>query len=76
MGEIGLVLNTFHQIIIYKNHKNLESTIKPIYSCMPNIRSKVKGHGNNRKILQTKPTEPQNYTTALLKKIAQWMDYV
>ena len=35
---------------------------------MPNIRSKM--NGRNKKTLQPNPTEPQNYETALLKKIA------
>ena len=55
------------------NHKFVKifnkNTIKFSYSCMPNIRSKINNH--NKKIPQSKPTEPQNYATALLEKIAQ-----
>ena len=58
------------------NHKFVKifnkNTIKLSYSCMPNIRSKINGH--NKKVLQPKATEPQNYAIALLQTIAQQMD--
>ena len=43
-----------------------KNTIKLSYSCMPNIRSKI--NGPNKKILQTKPAEPQKLWNCLVKE--------
>ena len=52
------------------NHKFVKifnkNTIKLSYSCMPNIRSKINGH--NKKILQSKPTEPQKLCNCLIRE--------
>ena len=60
------------------NHKFVKifnkNTIKLSYSCMPNIRLKINGH--NKKYYNPSPQSHKNYATALLKKIAQGMDYV
>ena len=57
------------------NHKFLKildkDTTKFSYSCMPNTRPKINNHKKN-----TATQARQNYATALLKKIAYWMDYV
>ena len=51
------------------NHKFVKvfnkNTIKLSYSYMPNIRSKINGH--NKKILQSKPTEPQKLCNCLIR---------
>ena len=52
------------------NHKFVKifnkNTIKRSYSCMPNIRSKIKGH--KKQILQPKPTEPKQLCNCLVKE--------
>ena len=52
------------------NHKFVKifnkNTIKRSYSCVPNIRSKIKGH--NKQILQPKPTEPKKLCNCLVKE--------
>ena len=60
------------------NHKFVKifnkNTIKLSYCCMLNIKSKINGH--TKKYYNSSPQSYKNYATALLKKIAQWMDYV
>ena len=52
------------------NHKFVKISNKNLmklsYSCKPNIRSKINGH--NKKILQSKPTEPQKLCNCLVKE--------
>ena len=52
------------------NHKFVKifnkNTIKRSYSCMPNIRPKIKGH--KKQILQPKPTEPKQLCNCLVKE--------
>ena len=43
-----------------------KNTIKLSYSCTPNIRSKI--NGCNKKILQSKPTEPQKLCNCIVKE--------
>ena len=60
------------------NHKFVKifnkNTIKFNYSCMPNMRSKINGH--NEKYCNPSPQSHRNYATALLKKIAHWIDCI
>ena len=53
-----------------QNHKFVKifdkNTIKLSYSCMPNIGSKI--NGDNKKILQPKPTGPQKLCNCLVKE--------
>ena len=43
-----------------------KNAIKVSYSCMPNIRSKI--NCNNKKMLQSKPTEPQKLCNCLVEE--------
>ena len=62
---INLISKHFPQ-----NHKFVKifdkNTIKLSYSCMPNIGSKI--NGDNKKILQPKPTGPQKLCNCLVKE--------